>query len=150
MVKLSRKMKAENGVLPEVPALSKGKVISEELKTTVKTFYESDEISRQCPGKKDYVSIRTDEGNKIQVQKCLIFCNLKEAFLTFKQEELNTIGFSSFCSLRPKHCVLAGSAGTHSVYVCTRHQNSKLLLNGIGQKDLILDDLMAKAVCEFG
>ena len=52
VVKLSRKMKAENGVLPEVPALSKEKVISEELKTTVKTFYESDEISRQCPGKK--------------------------------------------------------------------------------------------------
>ena len=34
--------------------------------------------------------------------------------------------------------------------VCTHHQNPKLLLNGIGQKDLILDDLMAKAVCEFG
>ena len=32
MVKLSQKMKAENGVLP----------ISEELKKTVKTFYESD------------------------------------------------------------------------------------------------------------
>ena len=81
-------MKAENGVLPEVSALSKGKVISEELKTTVKTFYESDEISRLCPGKKDF-----------QVQKHLILCNLKEAFLKFKQEQLNTIGFSSFCSL---------------------------------------------------
>jgi len=31
MVKLSRKIGAENGLLPEVPVLSKGKVISEEL-----------------------------------------------------------------------------------------------------------------------
>ena len=107
-------------------------------------------ISRQCSGKKYYVSIRTDKGNKIQVQKCLILCNLKEAFLKFKQEEINTIGFSSFCSLQPKHCLLAGSVGTHSVCVRTHHQNPKLLLNGIGEKDLILDDLMAKAVCEFG
>ena len=95
-------------------------------------------MSRQCPGKKNYVSIRTNKGNKIQVQKRLILCNLKEAFLKFEQEELNTIGFFFFCSLQPKHCVLAGSAGTHSVCVCTHHQNPKLLLNGIGQKDLIL------------
>ena len=38
MLKYSRKMKAENDVLPEVPAHSKGKDISEELKRTVKTF----------------------------------------------------------------------------------------------------------------
>ena len=34
--------------------------------------------------------------------------------------------------------------------VCTYHQNPELLLNRIEQKDLILDDLRAKAVCEFG
>ena len=34
--------------------------------------------------------------------------------------------------------------------VCTYHQNPELLLNRSEQKDLILDDLMAKAVCEFG
>ena len=38
------------------------------------------------------------------------------------------IGFSKFCRLRPKWCVFPGSSGTHSVCVCTHHQNMKLLL----------------------
>ena len=33
------------------------------------------------------------------------------------------IGFSKFAELRPKHCVLVGASGTHSVCVCTVHQD---------------------------
>ena len=44
----------------------------------------------------------------------------------------NRVGFSKFCSLRPKWCVLAGPKGTHSVCVCTIHQNVKLMLSAIG------------------
>ena len=47
MVKLHHKIKAKNGVLLEVPAIGKEKVNSEEMKKTVRTFYGSDEISRQ-------------------------------------------------------------------------------------------------------
>ena len=112
MEKLIHKIKAANGVLPEVPAFSK--VISQEMKRTLRTFYESDEISQQCPGKK------IKKGNEIQVQKHQILCNLAEAFLKFKQEP-NTIEFSTFCSLQPKHCIPAGSAGTHLMCVCTHH-----------------------------
>jgi hypothetical protein len=32
------------------------------------------------------------------------------------------IGFSKFCELRPKHCILAGASGTHSVFVHTIYQ----------------------------
>jgi hypothetical protein len=32
--------------------------------------------------------------------------------------------------LRPKECVLAGGSGTHSVCVCTIHQNMKLMFQG--------------------
>ena len=35
-----------------------------------------------------------------------------------------------FAQLRPKHCVLAGASGTHAVYVCTIHQNVKLMMMG--------------------
>ena len=38
IVRLSHKMKAEKGVLPEVSALSKEKAISEELKKTLRTY----------------------------------------------------------------------------------------------------------------
>ena len=38
------------------------------------------------------------------------------------------IGFSKFCRLCPKWCVFPGSSGTHSVCVCTHHQNMELIL----------------------
>ena len=38
------------------------------------------------------------------------------------------IGFSKFAELRPKHCVLAGVSGNHSVCICTYHQNVKLMM----------------------
>lgn len=59
----------------------------------------------------------------------LILNTLRESFILFKKcypEQKR--GFSTFCELHPKHCVLAGSSGTHSVCVCTIHQNAKLMM----------------------
>ena len=42
----------------------------------------------------------------------------------FKKEGPNgNIGFSKFCTLRPKWCVLPGSKIIHSVYICSAYQN---------------------------
>jgi hypothetical protein len=38
------------------------------------------------------------------------------------------VEFSKFASLRPRNCIMAGASGTHSVCVCTVHQNVKLML----------------------
>lgn len=46
------------------------------------------------------------------------------------------VGFSKFASLRPEHCVLPGSSGTHSICVCTIHQNMILLLNALNLESL--------------
>lgn len=82
-------------------------------------FYISDEISRILPGKKDYVTIRDNNGIKHQVQKRLILCNLKEAYVEFKtQNPDEKIGFSKFAEFRPKQCILVEPAGTHTVCVC--------------------------------
>ena len=130
--------------------LSKGKVLSRETKQYIVDFFESDEISRQCPGMKDCKSVRDQDGNKVVKQKKLVLGNLKEVYQKFKESENHPdIGFSIFCSLRPKHCVLAGDNGTHSVCVCTYHQNPKLQLNAIGEKDVSLEDVLAKAVCDI-
>jgi hypothetical protein len=45
MVKKSRSIKREYGIIPEVPSMSKGKVISTKEKLLIKEFYESDEVS---------------------------------------------------------------------------------------------------------
>ena len=72
------------------------------------------------PGKKDYVSI---ERNKHE-QKRLILCNLKELYSLFKGEYPDIkLSFSKFCGLRPKWCILVRAPGSHSVCVCTYHQN---------------------------
>ena len=81
------------------------------------------------PGKKDFISI----GMNIHKQKRLLLANLKELYSIFKSKHpLLEIGFSKFCSLRPKWCVLPGSSGTHSVCACTHHQNMKLILTPLG------------------
>ena len=150
MVNVARNLKNNLGILPELPMLSKGRVLSQQTKQYVVDFFESDEISRQCPGMGDCKSVRDQDGNKVVKQKKLVLGNLKEVYQKSKESENHlNIGFSTFCTLRPKHCVLAGGNGTHSVCVCTYHQNPKLQLNAIGEKNVSLEDVMAQAVCDI-
>jgi hypothetical protein len=88
------------------------------------------------PGKKDFVSVKQG-GKREHVQKRLVLSNLKEAYQLFKEKFPDEkIGFSKFAELRPKQCVLAGASGTHSVCVCTIHQNVKLMMLGAKLPDL--------------
>lgn len=99
----------------------------------VRQFYNDDRVSVNMPGIKDYVSIRDQDNKRVHVQKRLVLSNLKELFHYFREENSNTvIGFSLFASLRPKNCVLAGASGTHTVCVCSIHQNVKLMIIGKG------------------
>ena len=66
------------------------------------------------------------------------------------------IGLSKFAESRPKHCVLAGASGMHSVCVCTIHQNVKLMIHGVKLIELTTsdgvsyptyEDCIANAIC---
>ena len=110
----------------------------------VHVFYEDDEYNRQLPGKKDYVSIQKG----VHKQKWLVLCNLHELFVAFKERNPGMkIEFSKFCALRPKWCVIAGLSGTHSVCVCTTHQNTILLVGTLSWA-VIYKDLVNKVVCD--
>ena len=107
----------------------------------MQAFYQDDEYTRLMPGRKDYVNIKLN----IHQQKRLILCNLNELFRTFREKNPTvSLGFSKFCSLRPKWCVLAGSAGTHAICVCTIHQNVKLLLEPL---NVLYQYLLKYIVC---
>lgn len=82
---------------------------------SVLNFYESDNISRVCPGKRD-CKILLENGIKIKKQKRLILCNLYQEFK--KQSPLSKIGSNKFCELRPKNCIFANANGVHNVCVC--------------------------------
>ena len=76
LVKKARELKKREGILAE-PNKKKGKSLNFDIKQRVINFYQSDEFSRMCPGKKEYVSVRVD-GVKTQKQKRLLLINLNE------------------------------------------------------------------------
>lgn len=65
---------------------------------------------------------------------------MKEAYIHFKQEYSNhKIGFYKFADVWPKWCVLAGSTGTHSVYLydspkCQANDDSFTMTDGFIDK----------------
>ena len=121
MARKSKELVEEKGVL-SLPGPKPGHSLPPETVDTVRTFYESDDISRIMPGNKDFVSVK-QEGERLHVQKWLVLSNLRKVYCEFKRQfPDHKIGFSNFAELGPKHCILAGASGTHSVCVCTIHQ----------------------------
>ncbi|KAJ8684527.1 hypothetical protein QAD02_020319 [Eretmocerus hayati] len=66
------------------------------------------------PGMNNYISVKNSDGKREHVQKRLLLCNMNGLYSQFVQEYSDKkIGISKFTQLRPKHCVIAGSSGTH-------------------------------------
>lgn len=61
-----------------------------------------------------------------------MLCDIKSLHNQFKEKFFHfQISFSKFAELRPKWCVSAGSKGTHTVCVCTIHQNFKNMCDAV-------------------
>lgn len=109
LVRLTRQLVKEEGILP-VLGKKKGVGVSQEIIIKVQAFFESEENSRMCPGKKDCTNVVV-EGKKIAKQKRFVLSNLNELFVAFKAAHPECkIGRSKFCELRPKWCILAGAS----------------------------------------
>lgn len=132
IVRKAKELQTTNGVFSK-PDPKIGKRITEEVEKCVLDHYNDDEVSRVMPGKNDCITIRNGK-DKTKVQKRLMMSTLKECYEGYKTKYENVpskkIGFSKFAMLRPKYCVQPGSSGTHSVCVCTIHQNVKLMIFG--------------------
>ena len=109
------------------PAPKKGKTITTETFHLVTNVYEDDNFSKQVTEKKDYVSLNKGVHKKnFATSKSL--CNLQKLYTVFKEKHPNVnIGFSKFSALN----VLTGSKMTHSVCVCSAHQNVVLLVDAM-------------------
>jgi len=106
---------------------SKGnKSLSQETIKKVDSFFKLDSISRQSPGKKDFIT-RKINGKKQYLQKRHLLCSLRETHALFLKEHPEVkIGFTKFCSLRPAN-VLFSSDITQNVCLCQYHENIRLL-----------------------
>jgi hypothetical protein len=145
LVKRARTLKKEKGILADLDT-KRGKSLSQSVVERVVDFYQSDEYSRMCPGKKEYVTIKV-HGNKVCKQKRLILINLKELYLEYTKKHVqDKIGFSKFCEIRPKWCLPVTASGMHSVCVCEHHQNVKLLTAAMPANE-DYKQMMEKIVC---
>lgn len=128
MAKKARDLRDQCGILA-TPKPKKGKSLPESTINKVLEYYDSDTNSRVLPNKKDVVKIKKDD-RIIHVPKRLLLFDIKILFRNFKEENKETqISFTKFAELRPKWCVVAGARGTHSVCVCTIHQNFKAMFD---------------------
>lgn len=138
LAKKANNLKLESGIFPDI-ASKTGRTLSPDIVKRVTEFYDDDQNSRIMPGIKDVQSIVLS-GNRTLVQKRLLFMGLKELYALYKEKNTNDkVGFSTFAKLRPKNCILPGANGTHSVCVCTIHENCKLILDAIDIKKLTKD-----------
>ena len=143
MVRQSRKLLKEKGLLA-MPDSKRGKNLSEETVVLVKQFYCDDEFTRLIPDKTNFISI----GKNKHGWKRLILCNLKEHFAQLKSQHPNVnIGFSKFCSLQPTWGTIVSPSGSHSVCVCTIHQNTTLLVNAV-KLDVDVHNLVDLIICD--
>jgi hypothetical protein len=86
---------------------------------TVKQFYASNEISRIMPGAKDYISVNS-EGTKVHLQKQLILCNLKEAYLSSKEQNPEmSLDLSKFVVMDKK--LYVGWSKWYTCHLCVYH-----------------------------
>ncbi|KAK2548197.1 hypothetical protein P5673_031662 [Acropora cervicornis] len=126
--------------------------LAEEEIKVVENFFNRDDISRICPGKRDFLSVKTSEGRELR-QKRLLLVNVNEAYELFKKEEPDLkIGRSKFASLRPRQ-VIPMSLHDQEVCMCKYHENINMILDGL--KNILpevpkyTEDLLIQTVCSL-
>ena len=126
--------------------------LAEEEIKLVENFFNRDDISRICPGKKDFLSVKTSEGRELR-QKKILLVNVNEAYELFKKEEPGLkIGRSKFASLRPCQ-VMPMSLHDQEVCMCKYHENINMILDGL--KNIVpevpkySEDLLIQTVCSL-
>ena len=110
----------------------------------IQDFYRPDDISRMCPGRKDFVNVKTDKGCEHR-QKRVLICNLKEVHQMFRAENSLKVSFSKFCSLRPEEVVLTVQKG-QEVCQCKYHENIEMCVEGLSKAAVSLPKSAHQAV----
>ena len=105
-------------------------LINEETIKKVEDFYCRDDISRQAPGKKDYVTVWQKQ-DKVKLQKRHMYYSVKETHSLFKLENPQLkIGKSKFAQLKPVN-VLHKSETPKDACLCMYHENINLLCEAV-------------------
>lgn len=117
------------------------------IRSITEDFFQEDEVSRLCPGKKDTVTFK-----KVKKQKRYLNASLFNTYCHFKKIHPNIkISYQSFCKCRP-FWVLQPNIRQRDTCLCKVHENMTLLtsraklLNIIKAKDP--NDLLKELCCD--
>ena len=138
LIKVSRQLAYEQGILPELKRKKSGNKIRESHIEIVEAFYVSDDISRITNGVKDFMSVDLN-GEKVPISKRLVLYPIDEVHRLFCNEHPTIkIGLSKFCALRQKWRLLPNASGTLNICVCIKHQNQNLMVCSTEREDCML------------
>ena len=129
---------------------------SEAKRELVHTFYRTDDVSWQAPGKKDCIIIREaiEAGERIkQTQQVrYMIMSLREAWNKFKEQHSTPkMCLSKFCELRPPNVKLFDQL-PHQVCLSSYHENVRLLLVGLGERTSLsteFSSFVEQVTCDF-
>lgn len=118
------------------------------LKEVILSFFEKDEVSRLCPGKKDTVTFR-----KTKKQKRYLNDSLKNIFSLFKTEHPEVkMSYFRFCRFRP-FWVKFPTAKSRETCLCIIHENMSLLVRKLKTLNIInaasSTDIVKEICCDF-
>ena len=104
--------------------------LSQDTVDAVDSFYQRSDIVWTAPGMKDEITL-WEGGVKRKLRKYFLTMYLREAFEISKSSfpDIN-IGFSKFCSLRPKNVLLLKDTPRDQCK-CMKHENFINMLSGL-------------------
>lgn len=119
------------GIIPKRSRVTANSSLSNDTHKAVADFYLRDDISRQAPGHRDFITVRRG-CKKEQIQKRHLVMTIREVHALFLQEygEMYKIGKSKFAELRPQQ-VLHMSEIPENVCLCQIHENVNYLLSSL-------------------
>ncbi|KAH9643208.1 hypothetical protein HF086_012870 [Spodoptera exigua] len=104
------------------------KTIPEVQRKEIEVFFEDDENSRLCSGKKECIT-----RNKVRKQKRYISDTLVNLHEKFLKTSSYTISYSAFCKMRP-FWVLLPDIRSRDTCLCKLHTNMALIIQGLYQQ----------------
>lgn len=115
----------------------------------VLNFFELQAVSRQLPGKIDFVFVKNKNGQKEKIQKRLLLTTVLEAHKKFKEMYPDReISLSKFHELRPKHVILISKA-SQNICLCIYCENINFLFNSLREFLNFDAKRISELICEL-
>lgn len=108
--------------------------VKSQIQMAVHNFYEDDENSRMCPGKKDCVT-----KSKLKKQKRYLNDSLYNLHKKYQRENPETnASYSFFCKLRP-FWIQTPKINTRETCLCEKHENFQLITLSLKKHNIIAE-----------